>query len=130
MEKYVNEETLIKNEIFNSLPEELIICPKCKLLMIEPVMCLNCMKHFCKKCIDIWNKKEYKTCPCGCKDTIFKNQIEKNRLITKLKFSCINGCGAEILFNDIKNHYESKCREKKEKEENVYNKYNDKKGYI
>ena len=88
-------------------------------------------ESFLQKSIDIWNKS-----PNNCKDTIFKNQINKNRLITKLKFSCINGCGAEILFNDIKNHYEFNCLEKKEneekkknKEENVNNKYNGKMGY-
>ena len=116
MEKYVNEETLIKNETYDSLPEDLIICPICQLLMIEPVMCLNCMNHFCKNCTDSWNKKN-KTCPNGCQDAVLKNQIEKNRLITKLKFKCIKGCGAEILFSDIKSHYDSNCLEKKSKEE-------------
>ena len=121
MEKYVNEETLIKNETYNSLPKDLIICPICQLLMIEPVMCFSCMNHFCKKCTESWNKKN-KTCPKGCKDTVLKNQIEKNCLISKLKFSCIKGCGAEILFSDIKSHYDSNCLEKKEKEEKKKNK--------
>ena len=50
MEKYVNEKTLIKDDVFKSLPEDLIICPICTLLMIEPVMCLNCLNNFCKNC--------------------------------------------------------------------------------
>ena len=115
MEKYVNEQTLIKDNAFKSLPEDLIICPICTLLMIEPVICVNCLNNFCKKCTDKWKKKN-NTCPNGCKDAILKTQIEKNRLITKLKFKCIKGCGAEILFTDIKNHYNSNCLEKKEKE--------------
>ena len=117
MEKYVNEETLIKDDIFKSLPEDLIICPICTLLMIEPVMCVNCMNHFCKKCTEDWNKKN-NTCPNGCQNAILKTQIEKNRLITRLKFKCIKGCGAEIFFSDITNHYNSNCLEKKEKEKN------------
>ena len=117
MEKYVNEETLIKDDTFKSLPEDLIICPICTLLMIEPVMCLNCLNNFCKNCTDGWKKKN-NTCPNGCENAILKTQIEKNRLITKLKFKCIKGCGAEILFTDIKNHYNSNCLEKKEKEKN------------
>ena len=117
MEKYVNEETLIKDDIFKSLPEDLIICPICTLLMIEPVMCVNCMNHFCKKCTEDWNKKN-NTCPNGCQNAILKTQIEKNRLITRLKFKCIKGCGAEIFFSDITNHYNSNCLEKKENEKN------------
>ena len=116
MEKYVNEKTLIKDDVFKSLPEDLIICPICTLLMIEPVMCLNCLNNFCKNCTDKWKKKN-NTCPNGCENATLKTQIEKNRLITKLKFKCIKGCGAEILFSDITNHYNSNCLEKKEKEE-------------
>ena len=115
MEKYVNKETLIKNDVFKSLPEDLIICPICFLPMIEPVMCLSCLNHFCKNCSEGWKKKS-KTCPNGCENAILKTEIEKNRLITKLKFKCIKGCGAEILFTDIKNHYNSNCLENKEKE--------------
>ena len=80
MEKYVNEETLIKNETYNSLPKDLIICPISQLLMIEPVMSFSCMNNFCKKCTESWNKKK-KTCPKGCKDAVLKKQIEKNRSI-------------------------------------------------
>ena len=121
MEKYVNEETLIKNETYKSFPEDLIICPIFQCLMIEPVMCCNCMNNFCKKCTDDWNKKS-KTCHNGCKDAILRNQIEKNRLITKLKFRCIKGCGEEILFTDIKSHYDSNCLEKKEENKEEENK--------
>ena len=112
MEKYANEKTLIKDDVFKSLPEDLIICPICTLLMIEPVMCLNCLNNFCKNCTDKWKKKK-NTCPNGCENATLKTQIEKNRLITKLKFKCIKGCGAEILFSDITNHYNSNCLEKK-----------------
>ena len=34
-------------------------------------------------------------------------------MINKIKFRCIKGCGAEILFNDIKNHYNTECYKKK-----------------
>ena len=39
-----------------------------------------------------------------------------------MKFKCIKGCGAEILFDDIKNHYSSNCLEKKNENENDENK--------
>ena len=123
MEKYINEDTIIKNETFNSFPE-LIICQICQCIMLEPVMCLNCQNYYCKKCIEDWKKKS-QTCPNKCEEPIFKNVIEKNRLITKMKFKCIKGCGAEILFDDIKKHYSSNClinkdnNDKEEKKSNI-----------
>ena len=58
-------------------------------------------------------KKKSNICPNRCENTIYKDEIEKNNLITKFKFKCINGCGAEIPFNDIKNHYNSNCLKNK-----------------
>ena len=110
MEEYINEDTIIKNETFNSFPE-LIICQICQCIMLEPVMCMNCQNYFCKNCIDGWKNKSG-TCPNRCENPTYKSVIEKNRLITKMKFKCIKGCGAEILFDDIKNHYSSNCLEK------------------
>lgn len=114
IEEYVNEETLIKDEGFDSLPEELIICPICLGLMIVPVLCINCLNHYCKKCIEEWKKKEG-TCPNKCPNPMFKDEIEKNRLINKLKFKCKKGCGEILLFKDIKSHYSSNCLENKSK---------------
>ena len=111
MEKYINEDTIIKNETFNSFPE-LIICQICQCIMLEPVMCLNCQNYYCKKCIEDWKKKS-QTCPNKCEEPIFKNVIEKNRLITKMKFKCIKGCGAEIPFLDLNKHYSENCSPKK-----------------
>ena len=120
MEEYVNENTIIKNETFNSFPE-MFICQICKLIMLEPVMCIGCQNYYCKKCIENCKQKSG-TCPNGCENPIFKDVIEKNRLIKKMKFKCIKGCGAEILFDDIKNHYSSNCLEKKNENENDENK--------
>lgn len=114
MEKYINEETIIKNDNYDSF-QDFIICQICQCIMIEPVMCLGCQNYYCKNCIENWKKKS-ETCPNRCENPIYKNIIEKNRLITKFKFKCIKGCGAEIPFDDIKSHYDSNCLEnKKEK---------------
>ena len=107
MEQYVNEETIIKNEKYESF-KELIYCPICECLMIEPVMCLDCQNNYCKNCIEKWKAKEG-SCPNRCGNPIFKNVIGKNRLISKFNFKCIKGCGAEIPFNDITAHYNSNC---------------------
>ena len=107
MEQYVNEETIIKNDKYESF-KELIFCPICECLMIEPVMCLECQNNFCKNCIESWKKKNG-NCPNRCENPIFKNVIGKNCLISKFNFKCIKGCGAEIPFNDITTHYNSDC---------------------
>ena len=109
MEKYINKETIIKDNTYNSFKEQ-IACKICECIMLEPVMCVNCQNYYCKKCIEDL-KKRSETCPGECEKSIYKNVIEENRLITKMKFKCIKGCGAEILFEDIKNHYSTNCLE-------------------
>ena len=37
------------------------------------------------------------------------------KIITKMKFKCIKGCGDEISFEDVKKHYSSNCLENKRK---------------
>ena len=59
------------------------------------------------------NGKKGGGCPHQCINPEFKKVIEKKRMVTKLKFKCIKGCGAEIKFNDIKNHNNSECIRKK-----------------
>ena len=108
MEKYVNEDTIVKNEIYDKF-KDTIICPICNNLMIEQVICLNCLNVYCKKCIeDLKTKGE--GCPNKCDNPEFKDVIEKKNNITKFKFKCIKGCGEEIPFIDIKNHYSSNCQ--------------------
>ena len=114
MEEYINDDTVIKNEVYQAFPEELIICQICKHLMIEPVICLKCQHCYCKKCFDECNKKN-ETCPNKCNAPIFNNVIEKNRLITKLKYRCKKGCGVILSYDEIKEHYSSNCLDKKSK---------------
>ena len=109
MEKYINKETIIEDNTYNSFKEQ-IACKICECIMLEPVMCVNCQNYYCKKCIEDL-KKRSESCPGECEKSNYKNVIEKNRSITKMKFKCIKGCGAEILFEDIKNHYSTNCLE-------------------
>ena len=102
MDKYANENTIIKNDMYD-LFKDYIICPACNSLMIEPFMCIFCQTTFCKHC------KEKNGCPKRCNNPIIKEVIEKNNYIKKFKFKCINGCGEEILFDDINKHYSSNC---------------------
>jgi len=105
MEKYANEKNIVKNEVYD-LFKDTIICPVCSSLMIEPVICLNCQSTFCKKCSkELKDKGE--NCPKKCSILNIKDVIGKNNFISKFKFKCINGCGEEILFENINNHYKN-----------------------
>ena len=119
MEKYVNEKTIIKNGQYEAF-KDFIYCQICFNLMIEPFVCLNCQNKFCKKCAEEWEKKHRK-CPLNCENTSLKKVIEKENMISRVKFKCIKGCGAEISFDDINNHYKSNCIENKKNKANVSN---------
>ena len=108
IQKYVNAKTIIKNELYDSFKVNLI-CPKCKYLMIQPVMCIICQSTFCKKCLEKC-KDDKGLCQKKCKKSNYKDLIGKNIHITKFKFKCINGCGEEIPFSDIQKHYNKKCK--------------------
>ena len=77
-------------------------------------MCFSCQNNYCKTCIKKWTQRGG-DCPNKCSNPTFKDVIGRNRLISKFKFKCINGCGAEILFDDIKKHYDSDCPKKEVK---------------
>ena len=87
--------------------KDLIICPVCNSLMIEPVICFGCQEKFCKKCSKKLKEKG-DNCPNKCLNYKIEDISSKNNLISKFKFKCINGCGEEILFDNIKDHYK-KC---------------------
>ena len=113
MEKYVNDDTIVKNDIYEAFSDS-VICPLCKKLMIEQVLCVGCQNVFCKKCIED-RKAKGEGCPNNCENPEFKNVIEKRNNITKFKFKCIKGCGEEILFKNIEKHYSSDCLSDKKK---------------
>ena len=109
MEKYVNTETIIKDNIYETF-KEYIICPICKKLIIEPIMCLKCQNNFCKNCIQ--NLKTTLNNSHNCKNPNYQNIKGKNNMITKFKFKCIKGCGIQISYDEINKHYNSDCSNK------------------
>ena len=74
--------------------------------MLEPVECSICQNSYCKKCI----KQNNDICPNRCGNSDFKDVLGKKNLITKFKFKCIKGCGSEIAYDDIINHYNNGCK--------------------
>lgn len=115
----IENEKIVKNEVYESF-KDLIECPICLRIMYNPMMCMNCQQSFCQKCIEEWQKKSH-TCPNHCDES----KIQKSRtiinILSKLKFECKKGCGEEILYNDLKNHYSQGC-EKKKKTNNKFRK--------
>lgn len=110
MDKYVDVENIVKDEVYKANKDD-VICPICFELMIVPMFCIDCQSKYCEKCIEDW-KKRGGSCPT-CKTFDFRKVIEKNRKITSIKFKCIKGCGAEIPYKEIENHYKSDCIIKK-----------------
>ena len=114
MEKLINEETVVKSEIYLAFKEE-VSCTICSKIIINPVMCMNCQNVYCKKCIDEWSKKDNK-CPNRCENPNYKKSIEKSNTLSKLKFKC-EKCGEEILYDNAIKHVDN-C------EYNIINKAN------
>lgn len=108
MEKYINDDLVIKNEIYNFFKDS-ITCPLCLKIFINPLMCMKCQNVYCKKCIDEWEKKN-NTCPNRCENPNYQKSIGKQELLSKLKFKCIN-CDEEIEYDNIEKHYNS-CKSK------------------
>ena len=46
MEKYINEGTVVDNDIYQAFKES-VICPICTNILIEPVMCMKCQSQGC-----------------------------------------------------------------------------------
>lgn len=113
MEKYINDKTIIKDNIYE-LFKDSIICQICNNIMIEPLICLNCQNTFCRNCKEKL-KENGENCPGKCQQPIIQNVIERNNNIKKFKFKCIKGCGEKIEFKDIQTHYSSDCLSKKKK---------------
>ena len=110
MEKYINKKNIVKDNIYEAF-KDLILCPICKSIMIQPAICLYCQNKFCQKCKEKMTNNE-ENCPGNCDYPNITDVTAKNNFITKFKFKCIKGCGKEIPFNDIEKHYESDCLSK------------------
>ena len=109
MENYINKDTIVQNEIYK-LFESSVLCPLCKNIYINPVICIKCQNSYCKKCIDNWSKNE-KTCPNKCEAPEYNNCLTKNEILSKMKFNCV-GCDEEIKYDEAEKHHNSCCPNK------------------
>ena len=106
METYINNETLVEDDIYK-LFKASVECPLCKNIYIKPMMCFKCQKVYCKRCIDKLDEHE-KKCPNNCELPEFKISLDKNEILSKLKFICL-GCEIEIPYNEAEMHHNSCC---------------------
>ena len=86
MEDFINEKTIVENEIYNAFQND-IFCTICSKILIEPQMCMNCLNVYCKKCVDEWSKRN-NLCPNRCDNPNYRKSIEKANILSKLKFKC------------------------------------------
>ena len=107
MEDFIREDTIVEDAIYLCFKDS-VICPICSNILINPVMCMKCQNVYCKKCIDGWSKKDYK-CPNRCENPNYQRSLEKNNILSKLKFKC-QKCGEEILYDNAKSHIDS-CKQ-------------------
>ena len=111
METYINNDTLIENDVTRMLKSS-IICPLCNNILITPFMCMVCQKVYCKKCIDDPNNKDKK---CTCEGANYQKCIGKNDILSALKFTCV-GCSKEIKYDEAQKHHDSCCPDKTSKD--------------
>lgn len=100
----ISENTVVEDAIYLAFKDSLI-CPICSNILINPLMCMNCQNVYCQKCVDEWSKKDNK-CPNRCENPNYKKSIEKNNILSKLKFKC-EKCGEEIFYDNVGKHRES-----------------------
>ena len=107
MEAYINNKTLVDNQVNNALKSS-VICPLCENILINPIMCMSCQNVYCKKCIDNSINKDKK---CSCDNPNYQKCIGRNSLLSQLKFICV-GCFKEIGYDEAQKHHDSCCPDK------------------
>ena len=104
MENFINNDTVIKDEIYNVFKDSLY-CSICFNIFIEPIMCIKCQNSFCKQCID---KMEGIKCPNKCEEPNYQKSNSKYDILKNLKFKC-KYCKTIIDYNDAENHKNICC---------------------
>ena len=115
MENYINEDTIIEDDIYSNFKDS-VICGICSNILIKPIMCMNCQNAYCQKCINDWSKRDNR-CPYHCENPSYKKSIEKSNILSKLKFKC-DKCDGEILYDNVKKHSEI-CKSEKVQKINI-----------
>ena len=111
-DEYFSDDCIIEDNLYLAI-KDLITCPLCSKILKEPYMCSECQNAYCKKCLE--NYSNLKRCPNDSKNTKFSHCIQKNDLLSKLKYRCKN-CLKEVVQTDIQSHLKSNCKTNTEME--------------
>ena len=104
--EFINEDYIIKDALYECFKDS-IICPICSEIIVRPVMCMNCQKAYCKRCIEHWNNmKNY--CPNKCNNPEYKKCILVGNILSKLNFKC-KDCSNIVNYDKMERHALSKC---------------------
>jgi len=57
MEELISESQIINKDYFYNEIEDVVNCPICLKLILEPITCSKCETCYCKSCITQWMKK-------------------------------------------------------------------------
>ena len=60
-------------------------------------MCMGCQKSYCQKYSEEWSKNDER-CPTRCKNLTYQKSIEKNNMLSRLKFKC-GKCGEKVDYD-------------------------------
>ena len=107
---FLNPEFIENKDFYNKI-SDIISCPICNGILIEPIQCETCENNYCKICIENWLKKS-NSCPFKCSSLPkFKQSSRQTKsLLETLLFSCENSCGKNnINYNEIIKHYSNEC---------------------
>ena len=111
-DEYFSDDCIIEDNLYLAI-KDLITCPLCSKILKEPYMCSECQNAYCKKCLENYSNLE--RCPNDNKNTKFSHCIQKNDLLSKLKYRCKN-CLKEVVQTDIQFHLKSNCKTNTEME--------------
>lgn len=104
--EYFTDDSVVKNETYNSLIN-FIKCPLCLKIYNNPMICQNCEKVYCKKCIEDNDNK----CPSNCIESNIKICNSKNELLSNIQYKC-NNCSEIVFKNNINDHLKLNCKHK------------------
>jgi len=112
MEKsdYFSDDCIVEDNIYKSL-KNLLICPICKKIYNDPMICSGCQGIYCLKCLN-------NSCPKKCPNSKFSKSVIKNEMLSKIKYRCKN-CSQEIYQSDIKSHLKTNCQYKEDNSKNT-----------
>ena len=104
--EYFTDDSVVKNETYNSLIN-FLRCPACLKIFNNPMLCQQCEKVYCKRCIENNENK----CPSECSESNFIVCNSKNELLSNIQYTC-NNCSEVVFKNNINDHLKLNCKHK------------------